>query len=259
MPLRVENRIAMLRIPVRGAAFAAALLVSAAAKCGAPFQTDDPGVVAGGHVDVLAFYQSTLAADTRGGNAPGVEVHVGVTDRAEVDVAAALAVSTTPDTGTRRGYGDTTLGLKYVLVPETDAGTLVSFVPKITFATGSADRGLGNGGTRALVGVAAQKSTGSFVTYGNVAYAVNDGSGNRNFWFAGWEAQRQLSDRWIVGAEVFASGAQVAGQRGSAGFNVGGYYLFGERDQALFSVGRGLSNVHETNRVSVYLGYQKSL
>jgi hypothetical protein len=40
---------------------------------------------------------------------------------------------------------------------------------------------------------------------------------------------------------------------------VGGYYLFGERDQALLSVGRGWSNVHETNRVSVYVGYQKSL
>ena len=50
----------------------------------------------------------------------------------------------------------------------------------------------------------------------------------------------------------------MAAQRGSAGFNVGGYYLLDERDQALFSLGRGLSNVHETNRVSAYVGYQHS-
>ena len=87
---------------------------------------------------------------------------------------------------------------------------------------------------------------------------VNEGSGNRDHWFAGWEVQRQLSDHWTVGAEVFASGAQVIGQRRSAGFNVGGYYVFGERDQALFSLGRGLSSVHETNRVSAYVGYQRS-
>lgn len=249
----------MLRIPVHRAAVAVALLVSTGAQCGAPFQTDDPGVVAAGQVDALAFYQSTLADDARTGNAPGFEVHSGVTDRAELDLAAALAFGTTPDGGTRRGYGDTTIGLKYVLVPETDDVPLVGFVPKITFATGNADRGLGNGGTRVLVGVAAQKSIGSFVTYGNVAYAVNSGPGNRDFWFVGWEAQRQLSKRWIVGAEVFASGAPVVAQRASSGFNVGGYYVFGERDQALFSIGRGLSNVHDTNRLSVYLGYQKSL
>ena len=248
----------MLRIPKRSVTLLAATFFPFNAQCGAPFQTDDPGVIAGGHVDLLAFYQSTLAADTRSGNAPGVEVHVGVTDAAEVDFASALAFSTTSDTGTRHGYGDTTIGLKYMLMPETDRLPLVSLVPKVTLATGNADRGLGNGGTRVLVGVAAQKSAGTFVTYGNVAYAVNEGSGNRDFWFAGWEAQRQLSERWIVGAEIFASGAQVVGQRASAGFSVGGYYAFGERDQALFSLGRGLSNVHETNRLSAYVGYQRS-
>src|SRR5690242_7903324 len=245
-------------IPERSAAFLAATLFPFSAQCGAPFQTDDPGVLAGGHVDLLAFYQSTLAGDARTGNAPGVEVHVGVTDTAEVDFASSLAFSTAPGLGTRRGYGDTTIGLKYVLVPETDRLPLVSLVPKVTFATGNADRGLGNGGTRVLVGVAAQKGAGPFLTYGNVAYVVNEGAGNRDFWLAGWEAQRQLSDHWIVGAEVFASGAQAVGQRGSAGFNVGGYYVFDERDQALFSLGRGLSNVHETNRVSAYVGYQHS-
>ena len=135
---------------------------------------------------------------------------------------------------------------------------LVSFVPKITFATGKADSGLSNGGKRLHVGVAEQNSAGAIVTYANLAYAVNEGSGNRDFWFAGWEAQRQLSEHWIVGAEVFASAAQVVGQQASAGFHVGGYYVFGERDQALFSLGRGLSNVHETNRVSAYVGYQHS-
>lgn len=245
-------------IPERWAAFLAATLFPFSAQCGAPFQTDDPGVLAGGHVDLLAFYQSTLAADARSGNAPGVELHVGMTHAAEIDFASSLAFSTTSGSGTRRGYGDTTIGLKYMLMPETDRLPLVSLVPKVTLATGNADRGLGNGGTRVLVGVAAQKSVGTFVTYGNVAYVVNEGSGNRDFWFAGWEAQRQLSDHWIVGAELFASGAQVAAQRGSAGFNVGGYYLLDERDQALFSLGRGLSNVHETNRVSAYVGYQHS-
>jgi hypothetical protein len=248
----------MLPIPDRLALLIASALVSSSAQCGAPFQTDDPAVSGAGHVDLLASYQSTLEGDTRNGSAPGIELHFGLSDRAELDVASWLAFSTASDGGTRRGYGDATIELKYVLVPETESMPLVSLVPKLTLATGNADRGLGNGGTRLLVGAAAQKSRGPLVTYGNVAYAVNDGPGNRNFWFAGWEAQRQLSARWILGAELFASTAQATGQRASSGFNVGGYYVFGERDQALFSAGRGLANVHETNRVSAYVGYQRS-
>jgi hypothetical protein len=183
---------------------------------------------------------------------------VGVTDDTEVDIASALAFSAASDTGTHRGYGDTTIGVKYRLVAETANRPLVSFVPKITFATGSAARGLGNGGRRVLLGAAVQKGAeGAFTSYGNVAYAINDGAGNRDFWFAGWELQRELSPHWIVGAELFAKTAQTAGQRGSTGVNVGGYYLFDKQDQLLFSLGRGVANVHETNRVSSYVGYQR--
>jgi Putative MetA-pathway of phenol degradation len=247
----------MLRIPERFALLLP-MLFPLGAQGGAPFQTDDPAVLAAGHVDLLAFYQSTLAAVARTGSAPGIEWHWGMTDAAELDVASSVAFSTTRDAGTRRGYGDTTLALKYRLVAETQVAPTVSLVPKLTFATGSVDRGLGNGGIRLLLGVAAQKSAGSFETYGNVAYAINEGANNRNYWFVGWEAQRQLSEHWILGAEIFGATAQTADQRASAGFSVGGYYLFGPRNQALFSLGRGVANVHDTNRVSTYIGYQAS-
>jgi len=40
---------------------------------------------------------------------------------------------------------------------------------------------------------------------------------------------------------------------------LGGYYLIDPKNQILFSAGRGLQNAAETNRVSTYLGYQRSL
>ncbi len=234
-------------------------LPAGAAHCGAPFQTDDPGVVAAGHFELLVFDQATLAGATRTGSAPGVEWHWGVRDGTELDVTSALAFSASPDAGTRRGYGDTTIGVKYRLVSESASTPLVSLVPKVTLATGSAGRGLGNGGGRLLLGVAMQKENGAgFVTYANVAYTINNGPDNRDFWFAGWVVQRQLSPRWVAAAEVFATTAPAAGQRGSTGVNVGGYCLLDPNDQLLFSLGRGVANVHETNRVSSYIGYQRS-
>jgi len=246
----------MLRIRGRFVLFLAFALVPLRARCGAPFETDDPAVVAAGRIDLLAFYQRTLAGVTGSGSAPGVELHFGISDRVELDVASSRAFSTLPGSGTRRGYGDTTLGVKYRLVDEADGIPMVSLVPKLTLPTGDATRGLGNGGTRALLGIAAQKQRGPWQAYANVAYAIDNGPNNRNSWFAGAEAQRALSPRWIVGGEIFGMSTQSVGQRASTGFNVGGYYLVDERHQALFSFGRGLMIVHETNRVSAYLGYQ---
>lgn len=77
-----------------------------------------------------------------------------------------------------------------------------------------------------------------------------------NYWFRGWQAQYQFSEKLALGSEAFHSTQQVAGQGASSGFNVGGFYNFDEHHHLLFSAGKVLQNAAETNRVSTYLGYQ---
>jgi hypothetical protein len=227
-------------------------------QCGPPFQTDDPITVAPGHVELLFFYQSTLAAAGRSGSAPGLEFHYGALDGLELDLIPALAFNTPEGGNTRWGYGDTTLGLKFRVIPESDLVPLVSLVPKFNIATGNSDRGLGNGGNQAFLTAAAQKTFGDFQTYGQVGYWINNGADNRNYWFFGWVAQYQFSDAWILGAEIFHTTGQTTGQAPSTGFNVGGYYVFDPHAMLLFSAGRGMQNAAETNRVSAYVGFQLS-
>lgn len=228
------------------------------ARCGPPFATDDPGTTARGHVELLLFYQSTLGAAGRSGDLPGLEAHFGVLDGVEFDVVPALAFSTPAGASTQHGYGDTTLALKWRLVEESENLPLVTLVPKYTIDTGNSGRGLGNGGSQVFLALAAQKSAGSFQTYGNAGYWINNGTSNRNYWFVGGVAQYHFSDRWIFGGEVFYTSPPTQAQSASIGFNVGGYYVFDPRVQLLFSAGRGLKNAAETNRVSVYLGSQLS-
>jgi hypothetical protein len=232
------------------------LLSPMRAQCGPPFQTDDPGVVELGHVELLLFYQSTLAAEARTGTLPGLELHLGILDKTEFDVVAPYAFNAPSGESTRRGYGDTTLGIKYRLIQESDSMPLVSLVPKINLPTGSSGRGLGNGGSQVLLAASAQKSWSNFQTYGNVGYWVNNGPNNRNYWFLGWQAQYQLSDRWILGAELFHTTEQVMEQQASTGFNLGGSYLLDHYNQLFFSAGRGLQNAAQSNRASAYVGYQ---
>jgi len=234
----------------------AVALLPISAQCGAPFETDDPVTVAEGHAELLLFYQSTLEAAGRRGSAPGVEFHLGALEGLEIDAVAALTFSTSSGEGTQWGYGDTTLGLKYQLIPETEFVPLISLVPKFTIPTGNAERGAGNGGSQVFLAASAQKTYESFQTYANAGYWINNGTGNRNYWFVGWQAQYQFSDAWILGAEVFHTTTQMTGQSPSTGFNAGGYYVFNPKSQLLFSACRGLQNATQTNRASAYIGFQ---
>lgn len=242
-----------------GLLLAVLALSSIRAQCGAPFQTDDPAVVEFEHTELLVFYQSTLTAANRTGTLPGLEAHFGVLENTEFDVVAPLAFST-PAGGaaTNRGYGDTVLGVKYRLLEESDVMPLVSLVPRASLPTGNSGQRLGNGGSQVFLALSAQKSWSDLQTYGNAGYWLNNGHDARNYWFFGWQAQYQFSDNWVLGAEIFHSTPQAVGQQASTGFNVGGYYLLDPHNQLLFSVGRGLQNAAETNRVSTYLGYQVS-
>lgn len=241
-----------------GLLLAALALSPLDAQCGAPFQTDDPAVVEFEHIEVLLFYQSTLAADGRAGSAPGLEVHFGVFENVEFDVAAPLAFNTPSGGSIQRGYGDTELGVKYAVITESADMPLVSLVPKVKLSTGNSGRGLGNGGSQVFLGIAAQKSWSDLQAYANAGYWVNNGFDNRNYWFVGGQVQYQFSDTWVLGAEVFYTSPQAVSMPSSTGFNVGGYYIIDPHNQVLFSAGRGLQNAAETNRVSVYIGYQVS-
>ena len=224
------------------------------ALAGPPFRTDDPGVVERGHFEVLPFYSQTLAGNGRSGALPGLEIHYGVLDHVEIDLVVQAAFSTPPGGSTQRGYGDTEIDIKYQFVQETETLPAIGFVPNLIFPAGNADRGLGNGGGQIFLPLWLQKSFGNFTTYGGGGYLLNNGTGNRNDWFFGWVALYQLSEKWMLGGEIFHSTPQTVAQGASTGFTLGGYYQIDNHGQLLFSAGKGLQDAAQTNRVSTYVG-----
>ena len=114
----------------------------------------------------------------------------------------------------------------------------------------------GNAGSQIFIPIWLQKKWGDFQTYGGGGYWFNNGTGNRDYWFFGWQGQYQFSEHVTLGAEVFHTTEQVVGQGASTGFNVGGFCNFDEHNHLLFSAGRGIQNAAQTNRVSSYIGYQ---
>jgi hypothetical protein len=144
------------------------------------------------------------------------------------------------------------------LLDEADGAPLVGFVPKLALPTGDADRGLGNGGTALFLPIWVQKQWGDLQAYGGGGYWINRGANNRNYTFFGAQAQYRASEHWVLGAEAFHTTPQTLDQRASTGFNAGGSYVIDEHAQWLFSLGKGVQNAAQTDRVSSYLGYQLS-
>ena len=99
---------------------------------------------------------------------------------------------------------------------------------------------------------------GDWTTYGGGGYWINPGPGNKDYWFTGWLLQRQVTKQLAIGAELFHDTAMTVGGRDSSGFNVGGVYDITEHYHLLFSAGRGLQDVRDTNQFSYYLALQKT-
>jgi Putative MetA-pathway of phenol degradation len=243
--MAVERAIAFLLICTSGVALA-----------GPPFQTDDPEPVDLHHLEFYVASQQTLTAAGRSGTLPHLEFNYGAAPDLQLHLMTPLAFSHPIGDARRQGYGDTELGAKYRLVHEGDGTPMVGIFPTYVVPTGDQARGLGNGRYQVYLPVWLQKSWGKWTSYGGVGHWINHASGARNNWFSGGLIQRELSDQWTLGAELFHRTSQGEGQDASTGFNLGGVYNLNEAQHVLFSAGKGLQNASQTDKFSSYIGYQ---
>ena len=111
------------------------------------------------------------------------------------------------------GYGDTELGAKYRFVQQTDCIPEIGTFPLLELPTADQSRGLGDAHPQLYLPIWMQKDFGKWTTYGGGGYWINPGTYNQNWWYMGWYVgwlvQRQITDRFALGTEVFHETAQV--------------------------------------------------
>lgn len=223
------------------AATLALILTGGAVRAGPPFITDDPEPVDLGHWEVYAFSAGALEHGASTGVGPSLEVNYGAAPNLQLHLIANLAYDNPPGAPEQFGLGDTELGFKYRFITpaEKDWFPQVGIFPLVEVPTGEAKRGLGAGETQVFLPIWLQKDMGKWTTYGGGGYWINPGPGNRDFWYSGWLLQRQMTDKLMLGGEVFHSTPSMVGRSDATGFNLGGQYDFTEHDHLLFSAGRG--------------------
>ncbi len=227
------------------------VMLSSMAIAGPPFRTDDPEPVEFQHWE---FYIASTGTFGEGYSltAPHVEINYGLLPDVQVHLIAPLEYVNPKGETAHYGYGDTEIGVKYRFIHESDWVPQVGIFPLLELPTGDEDKNLGTGKVQAFLPLWLQKSWGPWKTYGGCGYWINPGKGNRDFWFFGWEAERELSEYVTIGAEIFHQTATEKGGDSDTGFNIGGYINFTKANHLLFSAGRDISGPSD---FSYYIGY----
>ena len=243
----------MPRLPVVAQSIVLALVMAGVAYAGPPFLTDDPEPVELHHWEVYLATQQSHSSDGWAGTAPHFEVNYGVLPDMQLHLIAPWVYDRPSGGPSHSGYGDTELGAKYRFIHETDSLPQVGLFPIVELPTGKSSDGLGNGKTQVFLPVWLQKALGDWTTYGGGGYWVNPGEGNRDYWVAGWEVQRKITESFTAGVELFYRTADTDGGRSSVVLNPGGIWNISDTYHILFSAGH---TVQGPSEFEGYLGFQ---
>jgi PPE-repeat protein len=239
------------RLIIMSTMFALPFYFGRIALAGPPFLTDDPEPVELGHHEFYLFSTLDKATDSTQVQAPAFEYNYGIAHQTQFHILFPFTSFNTDDDPTAYGPGDLELGVKYRFIQETETFPQVGTFPLLEVATGDSGRGLGNGRTWAKIPIWIQKSWGPWTTYGGGGYAVNPEPGQRDYPFAGWLLQRDLSEQWTLGGEIFTQGKTADDGQDTTFVNLGGFYNFTKNFSLLFTAG---NNISGENHLICYLG-----
>jgi hypothetical protein len=209
----------------------------ATAYAGPPYLTDDPEPVEFGHWEIYLGTQHFITRGFATGAAPLTELNYGALPGLQLHVQGQLAYAKPSGGPASYGVGDTEIGTKIRFVKEGERLPMMGLYPLLELPTGDASHQLGTGRVHAFIPLWIQKSFGPWMTYGGGGLWLNPGAGNRNYWYAGWQAQRRLSGFATVGAEVFCLTPSQTGASANLGFNAGLVLDLGDHHHLLFSAG----------------------
>jgi len=199
----------------------AILFTPTAAWAGPPFLTDDPEPTETGHWEI---YGPIVEGEGRGSDfqgSTGVEINFGAAPNLQLTVGLPIGFSH-DRVGWRRGTGDIEISAKYRFYHDERTGISIAAFPGMTLPT--ANHGMGNGKPTGLLPIWIQKDMGAWSVFGGGGYAINPGTGNRDYWTGGAAITRQVTRRLLIGVEADRQGADANDGRASTSLGLGAIY-----------------------------------
>ncbi len=232
-------------------------LISGHAFAGPPFITDDPEPVEINHWEVNYAFNKTWREGGSSIAMPSVDINYGLGSDFQLHVQPKYAYVAS-DKDKSFGIDNTEIGFKYRFINQQyrTRNWMVGIYPIIQLPTGVNRLGDGRGKVQTFLPLWVQCNSDAWTIYGGLGYRMNQYVDSKNSWFSGIAAMYRFSNQLQFGGEAYQESAGSFGEHGQSGFNLGGVYNITENYHVLFSAGKGLSNVNDTNRFSTYLALQ---
>jgi hypothetical protein len=207
---------------------------------GPPFDTDDPEPVKHKHWEFYFSSVNTFRPAEWTGTCPHIEVNYGLVPNVQVHLLLPVNYDYSPHQETDFGYGYTEIGVKYRFVKETKDSPQIGTFPIIEIPVAKNNK-FNNGKLQIYLPVWIQKSWGKFTTYGGAGYWINPGTTNKNWIFAGWEVQYDISPVVTLGGELYYHSAEAVENRPATAFNIGGSINASTKTHFIFSAGHSIT------------------
>ena len=227
------------------------LLLLGPAFAGPPYITDDPEPTDTGHWENYLYVEGTRAEGAFDAPGAGIEINYG----AFTDTQLTWSVPLNPNPGPG-GMGIVWApfggGVKYRFMDEDENGwrPQAAFFPQISIPVGAAAHSTP---VTELFPVWLQKTIGDWTTFGGGGFIHNPGGANRDFEIYGWALQRQLTNNFALGAELFGQTRSSGDDGAATAVGLAALYDFSERWHLVGSVNTGIVNAREADRFSYNL------
>jgi hypothetical protein len=221
------------------------------AQAGPPYVTDDPEPTDTHGFENYLYVQGTNSAGSFASPGVGLEINYGAL--ADTQLSWSIPLNPNPAPG---GMGVVWAplggGIKYRFVEEDSAGwrPQVAVFPQVFIPVGATAH---SSPTTELLPVWAQKTIGSWTTFGGGGYTHNPGANNRDFAIYGWALQRQINHRLALGVEIFGQTRDAVDDRGSTAAGVAALYDFDDTWHVLGSINTGIAGDAQNDRFSYNL------
>jgi len=159
--------------------------------------------------------------DSEIAGASAVEINYGAAQDLQLTLGLPVAWAH-DDMGWTGGAGDVEMSAKYRFLNHEATGLQIAIFPGISLPT--ATKGLGAGKVTGLLPIWAQQDLGRWSIFGGGGYAINPGTGNRDYWSQGLAVTRHMNERLLLGLEVNRQSSDSVDGHGSTSLGVGLIY-----------------------------------
>ena len=223
-------------------------VVSDAAEAGPPYVTDDPEPTDTGHWENYLYSQGASTAGQSLRAQAGIEINYGAAQNTQLSWSVPLNPDPGPG-GPGVVWAPLGAGVKYRFIQEDEHGwrPQVALFPQVFIPVGPLNHGAP---VTELLPIWIQKSLGAWTGFGGAGYTFNSGSGNRDYVIYGGALERQWTEDFSVGAELFGQSSDHVHGRCATAIGIAAQYDFSRLWHVIGSVNTGIAAASQSDRFS---------